>query len=106
VDMAHLAGSWEGTKSTAWLNVGYGPTMTQINSLQVAADGSYTWGVATGGDVGNATAYSEAAFAGKVEIDGYEAIFHARDGKSRRLSLARWKDSDVLILGGAFYFRK
>jgi hypothetical protein len=106
VDLRHLAGSWEGTKSTAWLNIGNGPSMTQINSLQVAADGSYTWGVATGGDVGNATTYSEAAFAGRVEIDGYEALFHANDGQTRRLSMARWTDPDTLILGGAFYFRK
>jgi hypothetical protein len=106
VDIAHLAGSWEGTKSTAWLNIGYGPAMTQINDLQVAADGSYRWGVATGGDVGNATTYSETAFVGSVEIDGYEAVFHARDGKARRLSLARWTDADTLILGGAFYLRK
>lgn len=106
VDMAHLAGTWEGTKSTAWLNMGSGPAVTQINNLQIAADGSYTWGVATGGEVEGATAYSEAAFAGKVEIDGYEAVFHANDGKSRRLSLTRWKDPDTLILGGGFYFRK
>ena len=106
VDLGHLAGSWEGTKSTAWLNVGYGPAMTQINSLQVAGDGGYSWGVATGGDVEGATAYSEAAFAGRVEIDGYEAVFHAGDGKSRRLSVVRWTDPDTLILGGAFYFRK
>ena len=106
VDMGHLAGSWEGTKSTAWLNVGYGPAMTQINSLQVAQDGSYSWGVSTGGEVEGAATYSEAAFAGRVEIDGYEAVFHAGDGETRRLSLARWTDPDTLIMGGAFYFRK
>lgn len=62
--------------------------MTQINNLQAAADGGCSWGVSTGGAVEGATAYSEAAFAGRVESDGYEAMFHARDGKTRRLSLA------------------
>ncbi|MBM3498123.1 MAG: hypothetical protein FJX74_05575 [Armatimonadetes bacterium] len=105
-DLQHLTGTWEGTNSTLWLNLGSGPSVTQINRFQVSADGSYRWDAQTSASLEDVSAAGESSAAGKVEIDRLEVVFRAADGSASRLTLARWDDPSILILGGSFYFRQ
>lgn len=106
VDLKHLTGTWEGTNSTMWLNLGSGDAVTQINRFSVAADGSYRWDGQTSASLEDVSAAGESSASGRVEIRGLELVFTAGDGTASRLTLARWDDPSILILGGSFYFRQ
>ena len=107
VDLARIAGKFEGAQSTAWLNPGGGgPTLTRSTTITLDGKGGFTFDSAVGGDVGNAVAFGSAAFSGTVSSAGYEAIFRMRDGRVVRASAVRFPDDDAFILNGTYYQRK
>ncbi len=106
VRQEEMAGSWEGTRSTAWLNLGSGPSTTQVNELTVDAAGNYLFGSATGASVAGAASYGESSARGRLTVEGYDAIFHGADGSEQRMSLVRLRDGGAFILDGTFFQRR
>ncbi|HXE91487.1 MAG TPA: hypothetical protein VNK82_11035 [Terriglobales bacterium] len=103
---AEMAGSWEGTHSTAWLNLGSGPATTQVNELTVDAAGNYLFGSAMGSSVEGAASYGESSTRGQLTVEGYDAVFHGADGRVQRMSLIRLRDGGGVILDGTFFQRR
>lgn len=102
-----MAGSWEGARSTAWLNPGSGPSTTQVNNITVDAAGNFSFASATGSSVGGATAYGESRLGGRLTIEGYDAVFRQADGTTLRMSLARFPDgNDLVLLDGTVFTRR
>jgi hypothetical protein len=102
-----MAGSWEGARSTAWLNPGSGPSTTQVNNITVDAAGNFAFASATGSSVEGATAYGESRLSGRLTIEGYDAVFRQADGTTLRMSLARFPDgNDLILLDGTVFTRR
>jgi hypothetical protein len=102
-----MAGSWEGARSTAWLNLGSGPSTTQVNNIAVDAAGNFAFASATGSSVAGASAYGESRLHGRLTIEGYDAVFRQADGTTLRMSLARFPDgADLILLDGTAFTRR
>ena len=102
-----MAGSWEGARSTAWLNPGSGPSTTQVNNITVDAAGNFAFASATGSSVAGASAYGESRLGGRLTIEGYDAVFRQADGTALRMSLARFPDgNDLILLDGTVFSRR
>jgi hypothetical protein len=107
VNLAQMSGRFEGTLSTAWLNAGgSGPSLTRATTIVLDGRGGFSFDSATGGDVGNAVAYGSSSSSGSVAIEGYDAVFRNKDGRSERMSIVRFPDDDSFILNGTYYIRK
>ena len=102
-----MAGSWEGARSTAWMNLGSGPSTTQVSSITVDAVGNFAFASATGSNVAGASAYGESRLRGRLTIEGYDAVFRQADKPTLRMSLARFPDgADLILLDGTAFSRK
>lgn len=107
VNLAQLSGKFEGTVSTAWLNAGGGgPSMTRATTIVLDGRGGFSFDSATGGDVGNAVAYGSSSSSGTVAVEGYDAVFRHKDGRSERMCMVRFPDDDSFILNGTYYIKK
>jgi hypothetical protein len=106
VDLARLSGRFEDAQSTAWLNAGGGPSLTRATTIRLDGKGGFSFSSAAGGDVGNAVAYGSSASSGTVAIEGYDAVFRLKDGRSERMCIVRFPDDDSFILNGTYYIKK